>query len=65
MTRINFQPYEHGQLQEIVLSRLATANEGLEPDEIQEVLSKDAIKLAAMRISSITGDARRVLDVCR
>jgi hypothetical protein len=29
------------------------------------VLSKDAVKFAAMKVSSISGDARRVLDICR
>ena len=30
-----------------------------------EVLSGDAVKFAAMKVSSISGDARRVLDICR
>jgi len=29
------------------------------------VIAPDAIKLAAMTVSRITGDARRVLDICR
>jgi len=29
------------------------------------VLSGDAVKFAAMKVSSISGDARRVLDICR
>ncbi len=33
--------------------------------EETEVLSKDTVKVAAMKVSSISGDARRVLDICR
>ena len=29
------------------------------------MLSRDAVKFAAMKVSSISGDARRVLDICR
>ena len=29
------------------------------------MIGVDAIKLAAMTVSRITGDARRVLDICR
>ncbi|TFK26510.1 P-loop containing nucleoside triphosphate hydrolase protein [Coprinopsis marcescibilis] len=65
-TRINFEPYKKEQLQEIVKARLATAKEGLdEAQAAQDVLKEDAINLAAVRVARITGDARRVLDVCR
>ncbi|KAF9032533.1 P-loop containing nucleoside triphosphate hydrolase protein [Hymenopellis radicata] len=30
-----------------------------------EVINRDAIKLAASRVANLTGDARRILDVCR
>lgn len=63
MVRINFQPYKTPQLEEIVQARLNAAIEGL--DDPNPVLSKDAVRLAAMKVSSITGDARRVLDICR
>jgi origin recognition complex subunit 1 len=56
MIRINFQPYTTAQLEQIVHARLGGRN---------EVLSKDAVKFAAMKVSSISGDARRVLDICR
>jgi AAA lid domain len=56
MVRINFQPYTTAQLEQIVHARLGGSN---------EVLSKDAVKFAAMKVSSISGDARRVLDICR
>ncbi|KAG5635717.1 hypothetical protein H0H81_010321 [Sphagnurus paluster] len=64
MIRINFQPYNTAQLQQIVQARLKSVKDGLEADA-QEALSADAIKLAAMKVSSISGDARRVLDICR
>ncbi|KAF8263656.1 P-loop containing nucleoside triphosphate hydrolase protein [Lactarius quietus] len=56
MIRINFQPYTTPQLEQIVHARLGGST---------DVLSTDAVKFAAMKVSSISGDARRVLDVCR
>jgi origin recognition complex subunit 1 len=56
MIRINFQPYTTPQLEQIVHARLGGRT---------DVLSTDAVKFAAMKVSSISGDARRVLDVCR
>lgn len=66
MTRINFQPYTTPQLEKIVHTRLQSAKEGLEgKDRDQIVIAPDGIKFAAMKVSSISGDARRVLDICR
>ena len=64
MVRINFQPYSREQLVEIVEARLASAKEEMNGKN-QVVIAPDAIKLAAMTVSRITGDARRVLDICR
>ena len=64
MARINFQPYSREQLEKIVEARLACAKEEMD-EENQVVIAPDAIKLAAMTVSRITGDARRVLDICR
>ncbi|PIA17903.1 P-loop containing nucleoside triphosphate hydrolase protein, partial [Coemansia reversa NRRL 1564] len=55
LTRINFQPYSHQQLMTIVQSRL----EGC------IAFDADAIELCARKISAVSGDARRALDVCR
>ncbi|KAJ2690809.1 Origin recognition complex, subunit 1 [Coemansia spiralis] len=55
LTRINFQPYSHQQLMTIVMSRL----EGC------KAFDADAIELCARKISAVSGDARRALDVCR
>ena len=66
MIRINFQPYTTPQLEKIVHARLQSAKEGLESkDKDQNVIAPDGIKFAAMKVSSISGDARRVLDICR
>ena len=67
MIRINFQPYTREQLVQIVEARLRSAVESLEEGERAEkdIIGADAIKLAAMTVSRITGDARRVLDICR
>jgi hypothetical protein len=64
MIRINFQPYTTPQLETIVKARLECAKEGM-GDEHKEVIGPDAIKFASMKVSSISGDARRVLDICR
>ncbi|KAJ7704310.1 P-loop containing nucleoside triphosphate hydrolase protein [Mycena rosella] len=64
MTRINFQPYTAQQLQAIVEARLESARSG-QPADAQNVLDTDAIKLTSKKVSSISGDARRILDICR
>jgi origin recognition complex subunit 1 len=63
MIRTNFQPYTTQQLEKIVHARLKEAKEGLE--ELPDVINADGVKFAAMKVSSISGDARRVLDICR
>jgi len=55
LTRQTFQPYTHAQLQTIVASRL----EGL------QVFQEHAIQLVARKVASLSGDARRALDICR
>jgi Cdc6-like AAA superfamily ATPase len=55
MKRITFQPYTYQQLITIVESRLASFN----------IFSADAIMLCARKVSSISGDARRALAICR
>ncbi|KAL4064591.1 P-loop containing nucleoside triphosphate hydrolase protein [Scleroderma citrinum] len=66
MTRINFQPYTTPQLEEIVRTRLNTAASTLPPTKTYPpAMTTDAIRLACMKVASISGDARRVLDVCR
>ena len=64
MIRINFQPYSTPQLEKIVHARLHAAQCGL-VDGAKPVIANDAIKFASMKVSSVTGDARRVLDICR
>ncbi|KZT42160.1 P-loop containing nucleoside triphosphate hydrolase protein [Sistotremastrum suecicum HHB10207 ss-3] len=64
MIRINFKPYTTAQLQEIVTKRLESAK-SKPSDDVAKFMIPDAIKFAAMRVSSISGDARRVLDICR
>ena len=64
MTRINYQPYDKAQLGKIVHARLNAAQEDYE-GEFPEVITADAINFAAAKVASISGDARRVLDICR
>ncbi|KAI9319800.1 P-loop containing nucleoside triphosphate hydrolase protein [Dichotomocladium elegans] len=56
LTRINFEPYTHQQLYRIVESRLEGIEEAFEPD---------AVEFAARKVSAVSGDARRALDICR
>lgn len=61
MVRINFNPYNSVQLQKIVHARLDNANDGSN----SPIFEQDAVKFGAMKISGVSGDARRILDVCR
>lgn len=55
LTRINFQPYKYDQLYQIVQSRL----QGI------DAFAKEAVEFAARKVSAVSGDARRALDICR
>lgn len=55
LTRLNFEPYTHQQLIDIVTSRL----------EGTQVFDSKAIEMCARKVSSVSGDARRALDICR
>jgi origin recognition complex subunit 1 len=65
MVRINFNPYNSSQLRKIVHARLESAKEGLSEEVAAEVFKPDAVKFVAMKVSGVSGDARRILDVCR
>ena len=64
MFRINFQPYTTLQLEQIIKARLRAAKEGQNGNDV-DVITPDGIKFAAMKVSSVSGDARRALDMCR
>ncbi|XP_044264249.1 origin recognition complex subunit 1 [Tribolium madens] len=55
LTRLTFQAYTHKQLQEIVTKRLFGTNS----------FNPDAVQLVARKVASVSGDARRALDICR
>nr|XP_031842577.1 origin recognition complex subunit 1 isoform X1 [Nomia melanderi] len=55
LTRLTFQPYNYKQLQEIVMSRLRDFSG----------FRSEAIQLVARKVSAVSGDARRALDICR
>ncbi|XP_043286628.1 origin recognition complex subunit 1 [Venturia canescens] len=55
LTRLTFKPYTFAQLEEIVLARLKD----------HSVFKKDAMELIARKVASVSGDARRALDMCR
>ena len=55
LTRLNFQPYTHKELEEIVTLRLQELN----------VFDMDAIVFASRKVAAVSGDARRALEICR
>ena len=55
LSRLIFQPYTHSELEEIVRLRLEEVN----------VFDGDAILFAARKVASVSGDARRALEICR
>lgn len=55
LTRLTFQPYTFKQLQEIVTKRLSGTNS----------FNPDAVQFVARKVASVSGDARRALDICR
>lgn len=55
LSRMNFQPYTHTELEEIVRLRLEELN----------VFESDAITFAARKVAAVSGDARRALEICR
>lgn len=57
LTRITFPGYNFQQLSQIIQSRL----EGVPGD----IVSADAITFASKKVASVSGDARRALDICR
>ncbi|KAK9486801.1 P-loop containing nucleoside triphosphate hydrolase protein [Lipomyces starkeyi] len=57
LTRIQFAGYTHTQLQIIIEARLK---------EIPgNIVLLEAIEFASRKVASVTGDARRALDICR
>lgn len=65
MTRITFMPYTDKQLVEIVKSRLGITDSQEQDGGLGEVLTLDAMTYVSKRVSNVSGDARRMLDVCR
>ena len=67
MVRINFQPYTTPQLEAIVKARLLAARNAHPPlpADAPDVIAPDALKFAAMKVASISGDASCVLNVFR
>ncbi|KAF1840874.1 P-loop containing nucleoside triphosphate hydrolase protein [Cucurbitaria berberidis CBS 394.84] len=57
LTRITFPGYTHDQLMQIIQSRL----EGVPGN----IVHSDAVQFAARKVAAVSGDARRVLDICR
>ncbi|PWN34080.1 P-loop containing nucleoside triphosphate hydrolase protein, partial [Meira miltonrushii] len=71
MTRITFKPYNDRELVQIVHARLGIQT-GEPPHQLspftqgcQRVFAPEALVYLAKRVSNVSGDARRMLDVCR
>lgn len=56
LTRFVFPGYTYEQLQEIITTRLTGHG---------NLIQKEAIEFAARKVASVSGDARRALDICR
>lgn len=57
LTRITFAGYNHEQLMKIIQSRLEGVAGG--------IVEPDAVQFASRKVSAVSGDARRALDICR
>ncbi|CAG0897067.1 unnamed protein product [Cyprideis torosa] len=55
LSRLNFQPYSHQQLQEIAKSKISNFGH----------FKTDAIQFVSRKVAAICGDARRLTDICR
>ncbi|WFD23566.1 Origin recognition complex, subunit 1 [Malassezia equina] len=71
MTRIPFMPYTDRQLLDIVRARLDIDEQGQRCSSVaatagcETVFKIDALVFASKRVANVSGDARRMLDVCR
>ena len=60
-TQLSFPPYSRAEINKIITSRLKEAQgDGQEP-----IIKPMAVKFLAGKISSLSGDIRKALDVCR
>lgn len=55
LNRITFQPYTHGELKQIIKSRIDSL----------KIFDAPAVELIARKVASVSGDARKALDLCR
>uniref|UniRef100_A0A3P8VSJ3 Cell division cycle 6 homolog (S. cerevisiae) n=1 Tax=Cynoglossus semilaevis TaxID=244447 RepID=A0A3P8VSJ3_CYNSE len=55
---LNFPPYSREELAAIVQDRLTQA-------AAQEILEASAVQFCARKVSAVSGDARKALDICR
>lgn len=58
LTRLSFQPYNFKELEQIVRSRLESL-------QFNRLFDGDALQLICRKVSAVSGDARRALDICR
>lgn len=71
MTRIPFMPYTDRHLLDIVRARLDVdaqgERQGQSPATVgcEAIFKLDALIFASKRVANVSGDARRMLDVCR
>lgn len=71
MTRIPFMPYTDTQLLDITRARLDVDPQGASCSTspatrgCENVFRLDALVFASKRVANVSGDARRMLDVCR
>jgi Cdc6-like AAA superfamily ATPase len=54
-TRLVYQPYNRDQIEKIIKARMSDT----------DIFKKDSVRVVASKISSLSGDIRRALQVCR
>jgi len=55
-SRLVYQPYNENQIKEIIKSRVG---------EWKSIFDKSAIRVVAKKVSSLSGDIRRALQICK
>ena len=79
LQRIDFKSYKHDQLKDIIESRFEVDrqdDDGEKEDNDEEeeedegvltgnVMDKDSVQMCVRKVASVSGDARKALDICR
>lgn len=66
-SRLVYQPYNLSQIKQIIMSRLhgKALKEMLDPVSLTSFFPQNSIEIVSKKVSSLSGDIRRALQVCR